>query len=470
MKYFYRLRVLALVAAGLLAACPRAGAQGFGLSVTPSATFMLVSNSLTYTINVTNLNQTLTTTYVTNLLPASVQFQSASPAGIYTNVGGVVIFNLGVYFGGVGFQTGQSALLTLTVQPTAAGFITNTVTVSSLEVTNIAVTNVVVLLTNALPVVADLGVVIADPAQAVIANDRMTYGVTASNAGPNTATGVALTNTLPPGAILIGAVPANYTAAGSNLIFNLGALAGGGFTNFQFTIQPTNAGSLTLSASIGSAVLDTNLANNSAGANLTVTNYLSEPLVAVTNSAQAVNLQNGLEEQSILLTNTGSNDVPAARVVVTGLTRQLFNAVGTNDGNPFVDYSAGLAAGRSVTLLLQFAPRGSFPFTNGQLHAFALPSVPDWTPPVATLTSTNLNINRFVRLSNATMLVEWFAIPNRTYTVVYSDNFSFSNAMMAPPSITAPANEVQWIDYGPPATVSAPTNASARFYRVFQNP
>ena len=99
-------------------------------------------------------------------------------------------------------------------------------------------------------------------AQAVIANDRMTYGVTASNAGPNTATGVALTNTLPPGAILIGAVPANYTAAGSNLIFNLGALAGGGFTNFQFTIQPTNAGSLTLSASIGSAVLDTNLANN----------------------------------------------------------------------------------------------------------------------------------------------------------------------------------------------------------------
>ena len=298
----------------------------------------------------------------------------------------------------------------------------------------------------------------------------MTYGVTASNAGPNTATGVTLTNTMPPGAILLGAVPANYTAAGSNLIFNLGALAGGGFTNFQFTIQPTNAGSLTLSASIGSAVLDTNLANNSAGANLTVTNYLSEPLVAVTNSAQAVNLQNGLEEQSILLTNTGSNDVPAARVVVTGLTRQLFNAVGTNDGNPFVDYSAGLAAGRSVTLLLQYAPRGSFPFTNGQLHAFALPSVPDWTPPAATLMSTNLNINRFVRLSNGTMLVEWFAIPNRSYTVVYSDNFSFSNAMMAPPSIVAPANEVQWIDYGPPTTVSAPTNASARFYRVFQNP
>jgi uncharacterized repeat protein (TIGR01451 family) len=462
--------MLALVMAGLLAACPQAGAQGlgFGFSVTPSAASLLVSNSLTYTINVTNLTSLpLQDALVTNLLPASVQPVSFTASqGSSTNFGDAVVF----YLGQLPSTPPGIARLTLTVQPTATGFITNTVTVTSITVTNTATTNVVVLVTNAVPPVADLGVMIAGPAQAVIANDRITYGLTASNAGPSTATGVTLTNTLPPGAILIGAVPANYTAAGSSLIFNLGTLASGRYTNFQFTLQPTNAGPLTLSASIGSAVLDTNLANNTAVTNIAVANYLAEVLVAATNSAQAVNLQNGLEEQTILLTNTGTNDVPAARVVVTGLTKQLFNAVGTNDGNPFVDYSAGLAAGRSVTLLLQYAPRGAFPFTNGQLHAFALPSVPDWTPPVATLTSSNLNINRFVTLSNGNMLVEWQAIPNRTYTVVYSDNFSFSNAVMAPPSVTAPANEVQWIDYGPPTTVSAPTNASARYYRVFQNP
>jgi hypothetical protein len=219
-------------------------------------------------------------------------------------------------------------------------------------------------------------------------------------------------------------------------------------------------------------VTDTNSANNSASTNITVTNYLSSQLMAITNSAQAINLQNGLEEQSILLTNAGAMDVPAARVVVTGLSKQLFNAVGTNNGVPFVDYSAGLAAGRSVTLLLQYAPRGSFPFTNGQLHAFAMPLVPDWTPPAATSASTNVNITRIVKLANGNMLIEWPAITNRTCTVVYSDNVSFSNALMAPPSIVvaAPVNEVQWIDYGPPATVSAPTNASARFYRVLLNP
>jgi hypothetical protein len=84
--------------------------------------------------------------------------------------------------------------------------------------------------------------------------------------------------------------------------------------------------------------------------------------------------------------------------------------------------------------------------------------------------STNINVTRIVRMSNGNMLIEWPAITNRTYTVVYSDNVLFSNAMMAPPSIVAPANEVQWIDYGPPTTTSAPTNAPVRFYRVFLNP
>jgi uncharacterized repeat protein (TIGR01451 family) len=468
MKVFLRLRILALAVAGLTAACPQARAQGFGLSVTPSATSMLVSNSLTYTINVTNLTfLPLTDMQVTNLLPASVQILSTNASqGIVTVSSNTVVFDLGpVTYPGF-------AQLTLTVEPTATGSITNTVTVASVTVTNTATTNVVVLVTN-IVILADLSVAMTGPAQPVITNDWMTYGVTVTNAGPDAAPNVMLTNTLPPGVGYLGVSPASPapSVAGSNVIFNLGTLASGAFVNLLLTVQPTNAGVLLFSSSVNSAgATDPDPANNSAGTNIAVTNYLSGLLVAITNSAQGINLQNGLEEQSILLTNTGAVDVPAARVVVTGLTRQLFNAVGTNNGAPFVDYSAGLAAGQGVTLLLQYAPRGSFPFTNGQLHAFAMPFVPDWTPPVETAFGTNVNINRIVRLSNGNMLIEWPAIANRTYTVVYSDNLLFSNAMIAPPSIIAPANEVQWIDYGPPATVSAPTNASARFYRVFLNP
>jgi uncharacterized repeat protein (TIGR01451 family) len=464
MEAFIHFRMLALLVAGLMAVSLRIGAQGFGLSVTSSASSILVSNSLTYTINVTNLTLGSFPVFVTNTFPATALLLGAS-----INLGtGTTFTNANGFSFTITLTSGAPAQMTVLAEPTQAGLFTNTVAVFVSGVTNFT-TNMVAQVTNAAAPQADLGVAIIGPAQAVITNDWMTYTVTATNSGPNAAPNVVLTNTLPPGVVLIS--PTNQIPpATSNLIFNLGTLANSGYTNLQFTVQPTNAGVLTLFASIGSpSVLDTNTANNSASTNIAVTNYLSGLLVAVTNSAQTINPQNGLEEQSILLTNIGTTNVPAVRVVVTGLTNRLFNAVGTNNGAPFVYYSAGLAAGQSATMLLQYAPRGSFPFTNGQLHAFAVP-VPNWTPPAATSVSTNLNITRIVRLSNGNMLIEWPAITNRTYTVVYSDNVLFSNAMMAPPSIVAPANEVQWIDYGPPTTVGAPANTSARFYHVFLNP
>jgi hypothetical protein len=304
----------------------------------------------------------------------------------------------------------------------------------------------------------------------------MTYGVSVTNAGPDAALGVMLTNTLPPGVILLGVLPKLpvYTVVSSNLIFNLGTLNSGASTNFQFSIQPTNAGVLNCSASVGApGVLDPNLTNNTAANSIAVYNYLSGDLLAVTNSAQIPNQQNGLIEQSILLSNLGSNSVTAARVVVTGLSKRLFNAVGTNSGSPFVVYTAPLAVplatNSSVTLLLQYSPRISFAFANSQLQAFVVP-VPNLAPPAVSSASKSLNITHLVVMPNGNMILEFPSTLGRTYTMVYSDNASFSNAMIAPPSIVAPANQVQWIDYGPPTTVSVPSAAGARFYRVIQNP
>jgi len=474
MKALRHLRILALVAASLMATSPRAGAQDFGLSVTSSAESVLVSNSVTFTISLTNLTGSLLAdTIVTNALPASAPILSVRATNAAANQVTAVTNGSVVRFDLLGFQNGGSAQLTVTAEPTAAGFITNTVIVTATtRGTNMVSTNLVIQVTNPVPPEADLGVAIVGPVQAVVTNDWMTYGVMATNSGPSAATSVALTNTLPPGVGLKGVSPANqsYTVVSSNLVFNLGTLTNGGSANLQFTVQPTNAGDLTFSASIGTAsVLDTNLANNSVSNNISVISYLPGQLEVVTNSGQNPDVVSGLTEQSISLSNVGTNDVPAVRVVVTGLTNRLFNAVGTNNGNPFVYYSAPLAAGQSNDLLLQYYPSTPFAFTNGQLHAFAVP-MPNWTPPPATTTSTNLNIARIVKLNNGWMLVEWPSVTNRIYTVVYSDNVLFSNAMVAPPSIVAPANWVQWIDYGPPTTVSAPTNTSSRFYRVLLNP
>jgi uncharacterized repeat protein (TIGR01451 family) len=463
-KGFSNFLTLGWLVLAMIVASPRASAQGFGLSVTPSVNSILVSNSLTYTINVTNLTGlVLQDVWVTNSFSAPFQYLTSSASqtvNVFTNTTSVQ-FDLGP----VGISNIVQVLLT--AQPNAVGTFTNTVVAAVPGTIYAASTNAIVQVTN-LVIQADLGVTMTGPSQVVITNDWMTYGVTVTNAGPSTAPNVILTNTLPPGVISI--FPTTNQAASSNIIstFNLGTLANGGYTNLQFTVQPTNVTNLTFSASVGaSGITDPNPTNNFTSTNITVTNYLPGSLVAVTNSPPSINFQNALTEQSITLSNAGLSSVPAARVVVMGVTNQLFNAVGTNNGNPFVYYSAPLAAGQSVNLLLQYYPRGYFPFTNSQLSAFAVP-LPNWTPPAAT-TGTNI-ISRIVELTNGDMLIEWPSTVGQTYTVVYSTNVLFSNAMIAPPTIVAPANRTQWIDYGPPTTVSAPVNSSARFYRVYQNP
>lgn len=461
MKGFSSLLTSGLLLAAVLIA-PRAGAQAFGLSVTPSASSILVSNSLTYTINVTNLTGlALNDVWITNSFSASFQYITASssqPGTTVTNTATNVLFDLGP------MTIDEIVQVGLTIQPTTTGSLTNFVTVAVPATLYSTSTNVVIQATNVVTQ-ADLGVTMTGPSQAVITNDWMTYGVTVTNAGPNAAPNVILTNTLPPGVIPISLT---NQINGSNFIYNLGTLTNGGFTNLFFTVEPTNAGILEFSASVGSGTPDTNTANNSASTNIPVIAYLSGPLAVSTNSAQIYNPQNGLVEQSIVVTNN-TNVTDAVRVAITGLTstNALFNAVGTNNGNPFVYYSTNLPPGQSVGLLLQYAANAYFPFTNGQLFAFAVP-MPNWTPPAATL-GTNV-ISRIVELANGDMLIEWPSTPGQTYTVVYSDNVTFSNAMIAPPSVVAPANRTQWIDYGPPTTVSAPTNANSRFYRVIQDP
>lgn len=475
MRYFLQLRVFAVLTAALMILVTRLEAQnGVFLSATSSASSVLVSNTLTYTIVVTNNLAFLPSAFVSNTLPATVRFVSAVPnaSGTFSTNANGVVFNIG------SFSVGTAIQLTLAVQTTQVGFVTNLVEffTSAPTVTNPPSVSLVTQVTNIIPPQVDFGVTITVPTTSVIVNDLMSYKVSVTNAGPNAAPNVMLTNTLPAGVILKGVLPTNqaFTVVSSNLIFNLGTLNSNALANLQFTIQPTNAGILNFFAAVGAAsVLDTNTANNTASNSLNVINYLPGDLVAVTNSAQIVNPQNGLIEQSILVSNVGTNDVTAVRVVVSSLTNRLANAVGTNSGSPFVVYTAPLATplspSQSVTLLLQYAPRRNFPFTNSQLHAFGVPP-PDLTPPVATAAGTNVTITRIVVLPSGNVLVEFPSTLGRTYTIVYSDNFSFSNAVVAPPAIAAPANLVQWIDYGPPTTSSAPAGSGARFYRVFLNP
>jgi hypothetical protein len=192
-------------------------------------------------------------------------------------------------------------------------------------------------------------------------------------------------------------------------------------------------------------------------------------------STQWFDAQNGFIEQWIQVSNSGPSSVVSSRVVVTGLTTNwLFNACGTNNGNPFVMYPSKLNPGKTGNLLFQFVVtnRTAFPFTNSQMQAYEIP-MPALLPP-ANL-GTPIPSQSVTRISSAgalpgAVLIFFPSVVGRGYTVAYSDNPQFANPLFSPQTIVAQATQTEWIDFGPPATVSYPTNTVTRYYRVYLNP
>ena len=284
-----------------------------------------------------------------------------------------------------------------------------------------------------------------------------------------------VSNTLPSGFTFINATPA-YTLTGNTLVFNLGSLTNLATEKILVSVKPASAGNYTVSASINSTNnTDPNSANNSSSFNFGVGNYFPGNLSASLISTQVADIQTGLEAQFIQISNNTASTIPSARVVVTGVSKQLFEAAGTNNGSPFVIYGSPLAPGQVGTLLLEFAPRGTFTIANSQLNAFATP-LARLAPPsnlgmaVAILQDVREGSGALYGGNVVFWPGSWPINTNLSYTVVYSDNSQFSNPLMSPQIVQPYASTVQWVDYGPPATISVPTNTTPRYYRAYLNP
>lgn len=461
----WALRMWAMAGAFLVAAGTPAFAQNFGLGLTASTPSVTISNPVTFTINLTNLGAA--GVFVTNSVSGTNSFQITSAT---TSVGTViasnsnfVVFSMGSFFDTIG----SIAQMNVAVRPTSAGTLTNAVVVVASVGTNLTSTNITVQVT---PPVADLAVSLRPPSSPVLVNDHITYSATITNLGTNTVSNVILTNGGFGSMKLLSLSPTNqsYTLTNGLLILNAGTFTNRAGKTFTFFTQPTNAGPLTLSAAISvTNIVESNLSNNIASTNITVEPFATNDLVVVNASAMTYNPQTGLMEQLVNLANNGSNGIAAARVIVSGLSNRLYNAVGTNNGDPFVVYNAPLAAGANIDLLLEYFVPTRLPITVPN-SAYTAVAVPLTDLVAGTIDAPNVSITN---LGPAGILIEFAAITNRTYTIYYSPDVSFStNALTAQPPIVAPANRVQWIDNGPPKTVRHPTADGIRYYRVLLNP
>ncbi len=264
------------------------------------------------------------------------------------------------------------------------------------------------------------------------------------------------------GISLGGANPASFIV--SNL---MATVSPGGRTNFIVLFAPINQGQATAILQIANndnhnnpynialagtgldsaAIASTNISVVAAGAGILPTALGLDP-------------QTGLYTNSVLLTNNSSSiTVPAIRLYVLNLLTnvQVYYGSATPSGTPYVQYNYPLAPAATVDFTIEYhqASRQGIPIPT---------YVPQDATPV-TLTPTNgvgIMVTNFGPV-NGGFLIGFYAAPGRTYALQYGTNTT--NWLTATPFIIAPANYVQWIDYGAPKTQ---VPGASRYYQAVQ--
>jgi uncharacterized repeat protein (TIGR01451 family) len=231
-----------------------------------------IGDPLTYTVTVTNHGPSLATgVHLTEKLPAAVSLVSATPnAGTYDTA--TNIWTVGT------LASGGQATLTLTAQilTAAAGTtLVNQASVAGDQPDPDAANNTASAQTAVDPS-ADLALHKSAP-PTVAAGATLTYTLTVMNNGPSTATGVRLTDPLPPGVTLVSSTvsPAGSCVSGPPVNCEVGSLGDGGTAtvSLDVTVNPSLASSTTLTntAAVTSTTDDPDPTNNSASATTSIT-------------------------------------------------------------------------------------------------------------------------------------------------------------------------------------------------------
>jgi uncharacterized repeat protein (TIGR01451 family) len=226
-----------------------------------------VGETLTYTLVVTNAEGPLPATGVTLVdtlppsvsLPLTVTFGSAMLGPCEDNaVDHSVTCALGT------LDVGATAVVTLVVQATAGGTLTNTASVASNEYDPQLEDNTA-WSTSVVPV-ADLAVAKRAAPGPLAVGDVLTCTIVVTNGGPWPDAGVVLTDELPLNVSDVGAVSSQGNCAvGSGLVVcDLGVLGAGASAGVTVTVRPTSAGLMRNGARVAGAEFDPDPANDTA--------------------------------------------------------------------------------------------------------------------------------------------------------------------------------------------------------------
>src|ERR1019366_3431657 len=224
---------------------------------------VLIGGTLTYTVSLTNNGPSRASSItVTNALPFSAQIQSTTVTrGTVTTIGNVILWS------GFSLAAGASATATITVTPTVEGIITAIATAGVHEFAPLPANNIASVSTTVGPA-ADLAIGITESPNPVVAGSNVVYVVAVTNAGPSTATGVTVSESLPASINVLStnATQGALSISNSILTWNLGTLASGAKASLTIVAATTTNGTLSTTATVLATQTDPNPANNSATA------------------------------------------------------------------------------------------------------------------------------------------------------------------------------------------------------------
>jgi uncharacterized repeat protein (TIGR01451 family) len=211
-------------------------------------------------------------------------------------------------------------------------------------------------------VVADLAITKTDAPDPVTTGNNLTYTITVTNSGPDTATGVTMTDPLPATTTFVSATPSQGNCGGTDTVTcNLGSVNKGGSATVTIVVTPMQAGGISNTANIAANEFDPNLNDNSA-TQVTTVNAPPSADMSITKSDSPDPVTVG---SSLTYTITVKNNGPSAATGVT-MTDPLPGTVtfvsatpsqGNCTGTATVTCSLGsLSNGASATVTIVVTP------------------------------------------------------------------------------------------------------------------
>jgi len=225
---------------------------------------VVVDTPLTYTLFVSNQGpDDATGVVITDTLPAGVTFDSATGC---SEAAGVVTCTVGA------LANGAAAVFEITVTPNSTGIIFNVATVQGDQGDPTPGNNIVGEVTTVvdepvIPLMSDLSVVKADFPDPVIVGETLVYTLFVVNYGPDDATGVMMTDTLPAGVIFGTAVSSQGLCVNvlGVVTCDIGAMAVGDIVEINITVTaPGSVGTILNIAEVSSDQEDPIPADNRA--------------------------------------------------------------------------------------------------------------------------------------------------------------------------------------------------------------